>query len=240
VLPATIGTAQALQAGAALVWPDRDSNLAFLSEVGDKAATDAAFSGATQTAELTVVNNRLVCNYVEPRAAVAEYDAASGRYTVTVGSQGVHDLRNALCKVLRIEPNTMRVITPDVGGGFGTKIFNYREYPLVVKAAKALGRPVKWVSDRTEHFLADAHGRDNVTTGALALDADGRIQAMRVEIVANMGSYFNQFGPVIPWGGMSMTTGAYDVRTVHGICKGVFTNTVPLDAYRGAGRPEAA
>jgi len=239
-LPAMADTARALDADAALVWPERGSNLAFTYEVGDKAATDAAFAAAAQTAEIRIVNNRLVCNYIETRAIVAEYDAASDRYTVTVGSQGVHDLRTAICQVLRIEPKTMRVITPDVGGGFGTKIFNYREYPLTAKAAKAVGRPVKWVSDRNEHFLADAHGRDNVTRAALALDADGRIQAMRVEIIANMGSYFSQFGPVIPWGGMSMSTGAYDIRTLHGVCKGVFTNTVPLDAYRGAGRPEAA
>jgi carbon-monoxide dehydrogenase large subunit len=239
-LPVIADTARALDADAPLVWPDRRSNLAFEYEIGDADATAAAFASAAQVAELTVVNNRLVCNYLETRAIVAEYDAASGRYHVTVGSQGVHGMRDVICRVLKIDPQQMRVVTPDVGGGFGTKTFTYREYPLAAKAAKALGRPVKWVSDRNEHFMADAHGRDNVTTGALALDRDGRIVAMRVEVIASMGSYLHQFGPYIPWGGLTMSTGAYDIRTLHAACKGVFTNTVPTDAYRGAGRPEAA
>lgn len=238
-LPAIVDTAGALAVGAPLVWPERGSNLAFESEIGDRAATEAAFASAARVAEITVVNNRLVCNYMEPRAIVAEYDPGSGRYTVTVGSQGVHGIRDAMCKVLRIEPNSMRVLTFDVGGGFGTKTFNYREYPLTVKAAKDLGRPVKWVSDRNEHFLADAHGRDNVTTGAFAMDADGRVQAMRVELIASLGSYFNQFGPYIPTIGLTMLTGLYDIRNAYAVCKAVFTNTVPTDAYRGAGRPEA-
>ena len=239
-LPAVTDTAGALASGAPLVWPDRASNLAFETELGDKQATDAAFASAARVAELVIVNNRLICNYMEPRAIVAEYDSGSDRYTVTVGSQGVHGMRDAMCKVLKIDPQSMRVLTFDVGGGFGTKTFNYREYPLSVKAAKALGRPVKWVSDRNEHFLADAHGRDNVTTGAFALDSDGRIQAMRVELIANMGSYFNQFGPYIPAIGLTMLTGLYDIQTVYATCKAVMTNTVPTDAYRGAGRPEAA
>ncbi|MBA3516513.1 MAG: xanthine dehydrogenase family protein molybdopterin-binding subunit, partial [Rhizobiales bacterium] len=238
-LPAIVDTAGALAADAPLVWPERGTNLAFESEIGDKAATEAAFASAARVAEITVVNNRLVCNYMEPRAIVAEYDSASARYTVMVGSQGVHGIRDAMCKVLQIEPGAMRVLTYDVGGGFGTKTFNYREYPLTVKAAKALGRPVKWVSDRNEHFLADAHGRDNVTTGAFALDAEGRIQAMRVELIASLGSYFNQFGPYIPTIGLTMLTGLYDIRAAYAVCKAVFTNTVPTDAYRGAGRPEA-
>jgi carbon-monoxide dehydrogenase large subunit len=239
-LPVIAATGEALSPDAALVWPERGTNLAFELEMGDHAATDAAFTRAARTVELTIVNNRLVCNYMEPRGIVAEYDAAGGRYTVTVGSQGVHGMRDAMCTVLKIDKSLMRVITPDVGGGFGTKSFNYREYPLAAKAAKALGRPVKWVSDRNEHFLADAHGRDNLTTAALALDADGRILAMRTEVIADMGSYLNQFGPYIPWGGLSMTTGAYDIKVMSALCKGVFTNRVPTDAYRGAGRPEAA
>jgi carbon-monoxide dehydrogenase large subunit len=239
-LPVIAATGEALSPDAALVWPERGTNLAFELEMGDHAATDAAFARAARTVELTIVNNRLVCNYMEPRGIVAEYDAAGGRYTVTVGSQGVHGMRDAMCTVLKIDKSLMRVITPDVGGGFGTKSFNYREYPLAAKAAKALGRPVKWVSDRNEHFLADAHGRDNLTTAALALDADGRILAMRTEVIADMGSYLNQFGPYIPWGGLSMTTGAYDIKVMSAVCKGVFTNRVPTDAYRGAGRPEAA
>jgi carbon-monoxide dehydrogenase large subunit len=238
-LPAVTGTVAALEPGAPLVWPERGTNLAFEAEMGDKAACDAAFAAADKVVELTIVNNRLVCNYMEPRALVAEWDA-DDHVTVTVGSQGVHFMRDSLAKVLNVDPKTMRVLTPDVGGGFGTKNFNYREYPLTIKAAKALGRPVKWVSDRNEHFMACAHGRDNVTTGAFALDANGRVTAMRCELIANMGSYFNQYGPYIPTIGLTMLTGVYDIQTTHAVCKAVFTNTVPTDAYRGAGRPEAS
>jgi carbon-monoxide dehydrogenase large subunit len=149
-------------------------------------------------------------------------------------------MRAAICDVLNISPKSMRLVTPDVGGGFGTKAFAYRDYPLAIRAARELGRPVKYVCDRAEHFLADAHGRDNVTTGAFALDQDGRVLAMRVEVIANMGSYLHQYGPFIPTGGLTMSTGAYDIPLLHAVAKGVYTNTVPTDAYRGAGRPEAA
>lgn len=239
-LPAVADTAHALDPDAPRVWPDRDSNLAFVYEAGDKAATDAAFAKAAKVAELTIVNNRVICNYLEPRAIVVESETGSNRRVVTVGSQGVHGLRDALSKVLRTDPKSMRVLTPDVGGGFGTKGFNYREYPLVVKAVEALGKPVKWVSDRSEHFLADAHGRDHFTTGKAALDANGRVLALRIEIIANMGSYINQYGAMIPWFAIAMATGVYDIRTIHAVCRGVYTHTVPTDAYRGAGRPEAA
>jgi carbon-monoxide dehydrogenase large subunit len=237
-LPAIVDTARALDKDAPLVWPDTGTNQAFEYSGGDKKATDAAFAKAAKVAKLEIVNNRVVCNYMEPRAIVVE--KTGDRFTVTVGSQGVHGLRDALCKVLKADPKGFRVLTPDVGGGFGTKGFNYREYPLVVKAVEALGKPVKWESDRTEHFLADAHGRDHVTTGELALDANGRVLALRVNIAANMGSYFNQFGAMIPWFALVMMTGVYDIQTVHAVCKGVFTHSVPTDAYRGAGRPEAA
>jgi carbon-monoxide dehydrogenase large subunit len=239
-LPAIADTGSALQNDSPLVWPERKSNLAFQYEAGDRKATDAAFAKAAKVAEIALINNRLVCNYMEPRAIVAEFDKASGRYTVTVGSQGVHGLRDGICKVLQINKERMRVLTYDVGGGFGTKSFNYREYPLTAKAAKALGRPVKWVCERSEHFLADAHGRDHVTNAAVALDANGRITALKVEFTAAIGSYFNQFGPFIPWLAISMLTGVYDIRTVYSLCNAVFTHTVPTDAYRGAGRPEAA
>jgi carbon-monoxide dehydrogenase large subunit len=239
-LPAITDTAHALDKDAPLVWPDRKSNLALEYTAGDKAATDAAFARAAKVAELTIVNNRVICNYMEPRAILVEEDKAAKRFTVTVGSQGVHGMRDAMSKVLKVDPKTLHVLTPDVGGGFGTKAFNYREYPLVVRAVKTLGRPVKWLSDRSEHFLADAHGRDHVTTGQLALDANGRVLALRVDIAASMGSYFNQFGAMIPWFAIVMMTGVYDIQTVHAVCKGVFTHSVPTDAYRGAGRPEAA
>ncbi len=238
-LPAIIATAQALDADAPLVWPDRGSNLACEYTGGDKAKVEAGFAKAAKVVELSIVNNRVICNYMEPRAIVVE-PGPGDRYTVTVGSQGVHGLRDALSKVLKSDPQALHVLTPDVGGGFGTKGFNYREYPLVVKAVEKLGRPVKWVSDRSEHFLADAHGRDHVTTGRLALDANGRVLALDIQITANMGSYFNQFGAMIPWFAIVMMTGVYDIQAARAVCKGVFTHTVPTDAYRGAGRPEAA
>jgi carbon-monoxide dehydrogenase large subunit len=240
MLPAVTDIVRALQAGAPLVWPQVPGNLAFEQEIGSPAAVASAFAAAAKVVETTVVNNRVVCNYMEPRAVVAEYDPTTRRYTVTIGSQGVHGMRGTLADILKVDPQSMRLITADVGGGFGTKAFAYRDYPLAIRAAKEFGRPVKYVCDRAEHFLADAHGRDNVTTGAFALDADGKVLAMRVEVLANMGSYLHQYGPFIPSGGLTMSTGAYDIPALHAVCRGVYTNTVPTDAYRGAGRPEAA
>jgi carbon-monoxide dehydrogenase large subunit len=143
-------------------------------------------------------------------------------------------------QVLKIAPEKLRVITPDVGGGFGPKTFVYREYPLVLEAAKRLGRPVKWAGDRTEHFLTDAQGRDNVVTAEMAMDGDGRFLALRVNLVANIGAYISQYGPFIPYVGATMSTGVYDIQALDVSIDGVYTNTCPVDAYRGAGRPEAA
>jgi carbon-monoxide dehydrogenase large subunit len=239
-LPAAVGAVAALAADAPLVWPDKESNIAFEYELGDREASTAAFAAADKVARLTIVNNRLVCNYMEPRAIVAEYDADADHFTFTMGTQGVHAMRDVLAGVLNHPAERIRVITPDVGGGFGTKAFGYPEYPLVAKAARMLHQPVRWASDRSEHFLVDAHGRDNIAEAALALDGDGHITAMKVDLIADMGCYLSQFAPFIPWLGLSMTTGVYDIGVVHATCKGVFTNTAPVDAYRGAGRPEAA
>lgn len=240
-LDAATDTVAALDDGAPLVWPERGSNVAFTLASGDKAATDAAFARAAKVVELTIVNNRVVANYMETRAAIGEFDPASGRWTLTAGTQGGHGIRDIVAKdILKIDPARLRVVTPDVGGGFGTKSFVYAEYPLILKAAEALGRPVKWVQDRSEHFQIDAHGRDNVTTAALAIDADGRFIGLRVDLVAAMGAYLHQFGPYIPHGGVTMSTGLYDIRALDVRVRGVFTHTVPTDAYRGAGRPEAA
>jgi aerobic carbon-monoxide dehydrogenase large subunit len=142
--------------------------------------------------------------------------------------------------ILKIPPEKLRVVTNDVGGGFGTKSFMYREYPLVLEAAKRLKRPVAWQADRSEHFLGDAQGRDNLTTAEMALDANGRFIAMRVDILGNLGAYLSQFGPYIPWLGATMATGTYDIGTLYARTRGIYTHTVPVDAYRGAGRPEAA
>lgn len=240
-LPAVVDTDRALDEDAPVIWPQFGTNLAFETEMGEREKTDEAFEKAAKVASLKLVNNRLVCNYLEGRAILAEHDAASDSYTLTIGTQGVHGIRDTLAKkVMNVDPDTMRVLTPDVGGGFGTKAFVYREYPLVAYAAKALGRPVRWVSDRTEHFMSCAQGRDNVADASFALDADGKILAMRLDLVANMGAYLSQQAPFIPFLGLTMTTGLYDVTAMHARLRGVYTNTLPTDAYRGAGRPEAA
>jgi carbon-monoxide dehydrogenase large subunit len=187
------------------------------------------------------VNNRLVTNYLEPRACVAEYDEGSGRWTITLGSQGSHDIRKTLANnILKVEPERIRVVTPDVGGGFGTKIFMYREYPLCAVAAERLKRPVRWAADRTEHFTGDAQGRDNVTTAHMAIDRDGRFLGLRIDLKADLGAYLSQFGPFVPSAGARMSPGSYDIPVVHARIRGYYTNTLPVDAYRGAGRPEAA
>jgi aerobic carbon-monoxide dehydrogenase large subunit len=158
-----------------------------------------------------------------------------------LSSQGSHSVRGVLCgDVLKLAPEKMRVITPDVGGGFGTKLFPYREYALAAFAARRLERPVKWIADRSEHFLGDAQGRDNITTAKLALDRDGRFLALDVDLIADMGGYLSIYAPFIPFIGAGMSPGVYDIAACHVRVRGAFTNSVPVDAYRGAGRPEAA
>jgi carbon-monoxide dehydrogenase large subunit len=240
-LDAVVETAAALAPDAPRVWADRPDNLAYELLSGDREKTDAAFARAARVVELTLVNNRLVANYMEPRAAIGAFDPETGRYTLTAGTQGGHSVRDIVAKdIMRIDPKRLRVVTPDVGGGFGTKSFVYGEYPLVLKAAEVLGRPVKWIQERSEHFQIDSHGRDNVTKAALALDADGRFIGLRIDLVAAMGAYLSQYGPDIPRGGISMSTGLYDIDALSVRVRAVFTHTVPVDAYRGAGRPEAA
>lgn len=238
---AAVATTAALAEGTPLVWPELGTNRAFLYEMGDRARTDAAFATAAKVVGIKFFNNRLVSNYMEPRAAIGEWNAAEDRYVLTTGSQGVHSMRNIITdKVFKIAPEKLRVMTPDVGGGFGPKAMVYREYPLVLEAARRLGRPVKWVSDRTEHFLVDAHGRDNWVEAEMALDKEGRFLALRVDLTANMGAYISQYAPFIPYIGVTMSTGVYDIPAYFVDVKGVYTNTCPVDAYRGAGRPEAA
>ncbi len=231
----------ALADDAPLVWPERGTNLAFSFTHGEEAATEAVFAGAAKTARVKLVNNRVVSNYMEPRGCVAEFDAASGRFTLTAPTQGGHGMRRILAKdILKMPEDSIRVVTPDVGGGFGTKMFVYRELPLAMIAARAVGAPVKWVGDRAEHFVADAQGRDNIAEAELALDEDGRFLALRANILTNMGAYLHQFGPGIAHIGPTMLPGVYDIPTLFIRTRGAFTNTVPTDAYRGAGRPEAA
>jgi carbon-monoxide dehydrogenase large subunit len=240
-LPAVIGVANAVKQGAPQVWPDHPGNVLFDVPIGDKAATDAVFAKAHAVAEVRIVNPRIVTNYMETRAAVCEYDAKRDHMTLTIGSQGSHRLRDILCQnILKIPVEKMRVICPDVGGGFGTKLFPYREYALVAVAARKLRKSVKWAADRTDHFVGDAQGRDNVTTARMALGEDGKFLAMDVDLMGDMGGYLSTFGPYIPHGGAGMLPGLYDIKTFHCRVRTVFTNTVPVDAYRGAGRPEAA
>ncbi|HEX2655211.1 MAG TPA: xanthine dehydrogenase family protein molybdopterin-binding subunit [Xanthobacteraceae bacterium] len=241
VLPHVVEGVAALENGAPLVWSHRASNQAFLATLGDKSATDNAFAKADRVVSLTLVNQRLVTNYLDTRGVVAEYDSGADRFTLTLGSQSSHMIRDILCQaVLKIPTDNMRVVAPDIGGGFGTKYFPYREYALAAIAAKRLLAPVKWVADRTEHFLGDAQGRDNVTTAKLALDAKGRFLALDVDTVADMGAYLSCFAPYIPYIGAVMLPGVYDIPACHIQLRGSYTNTVPVDAYRGAGRPEAA
>jgi carbon-monoxide dehydrogenase large subunit len=178
---------------------------------------------------------------METRAAICEYDAKRDHLTLTIGSQGSHRLRDILCQnVMKIPVEKMRVICPDVGGGFGTKLFPYREYALLAVAARKLKKTIRWAADRTEHFMGDAQGRDNVTTARMALAEDGRFLAMDVDLMGDMGAYLSTFGPYIPHGGAGMLPGLYDIQAFHCRVRTVFTHTVPVDAYRGAGRPEAA
>ena len=240
-LPAVTTIADALAPGAPLVWPEQGTNLLYDATFGDKAAAKAALAKAHRKIEIEVINNRLVANYMEPRSVLAVYDPAKQHFTVTVGSQGVHQMRDGLAKVLKVADDKVRVITPtDVGGGFGTKFFVYREYPLAMVAARKLGRPVRWVGDRSEHFLADCHGRDNLTRATLALDADNRFTGLDIDLCCNMGAFLSEFGASLPAFGIPLSPGLYSIPAVHVRCRAVMTNTQPVDAYRGAGRPEAA
>jgi carbon-monoxide dehydrogenase large subunit len=238
--PAIVDLDRALDKRAPLVWPEFSSNIAYENAIGSADSVAPMFDKAAHVVSLDVVNNRLVANFMEPRAAIGEYDAGSESYTLTTSSQGVHGLQGALTGIMKIGAEKIRVVTPDVGGGFGTKAFIYREYPLLLEAAKRSGRPVRWVADRSEHFLGDAHGRDNLTHAEMALDASGKFLALRVDIRANLGSYLSQFGPYIPWLAATMATGPYDIQAVHARVRAIYTHTIPVDAYRGAGRPEAA
>ena len=242
VLPAATDTAAALSGGAPAVWPQAPDNLCVHWGQGDAEATAAAFAGAAHVAEIELVNNRLVVASMEARAALGVYDAASGRYTLTTGTQGVSGVRDILAEMIfGVPAEKVRVLTGDVGGGFGMKGQFYAEMGLVLWASKRTGRPVKWTSDRSEAFLSDIHGRDHVTRARLAMDGEGRFLGLDVSTVANMGAYLSTVSVLIPCEACEgMQTGVYDIPVARNEVKAVFTHTVPVDAYRGAGRPEAA
>jgi len=240
-LPAAIDMEEAIRPGAPQVFSGAPNNVAYDTFVGDKAAADAAFAKADKIVSIKIVNPRVVANYMEPRSALAQYDAKTKRYTLETGTQGVHGIRDMLAKnVLKVDPKHIRVLTHDVGGGFGTKAFLYREHPMAMEAARKLGRPVRWIGDRSEHFQGDGQGRDHVTTAEMALDKEGRFLALRVDILGNLGGYLLQFAPYVPFLAASMATGPYKIGALYARVRGVYTHTLPVDAYRGAGRPEAA
>ena len=240
-LPSITDLGAAMDAGQAQVWPQVPGNVCFDWEAGDKARTDELFAQAAHVTRLTVVNNRIVVNSMEARAAIAEYDATTEKWTLTTNTQGGWGIKGMLAAaIFKVPADRFRVITPDVGGGFGMKLFLYAEHALVCYAARKLGRPVKWASERSEAFLSDTHGRDNITQGEIAVDKDGLVLALRTRNVANMGAYLSNYAPFIPTGaGTKVLASVYGFQAIHAHVIGVFTNTVPVDAYRGAGRPES-
>ncbi len=241
ILPAITDLARATQADAPLVWAGAARNICFDWETGDRAKTEALFAKAAHVTRLTVVNNRVVVNSMEARAALAEFDARDARWRLTTNTQGGWLLKQLLAEaVFRVPQEKFRVITPDVGGGFGMKIFLYAEHALTCYAARKLGRAVKWRSERSEAFLSDTQGRANLTEGEIALDAAGKVLALKTRNYADMGAYLSTFAPFIPTlAGTKVLASVYGFQAIHANVIGVFTNTVPVDAYRGAGRPES-
>ena len=244
--PAVADMNNALADGAPLVFDDIPNNLLVHWSMGDKDATNAAFAKADKVVSIDLINNRIAPTAIEPRAALAEYDADSDRYTLTTGSQGSHKLRQWITgkggrKAADIPVENLRVICPDVGGAFGMKNFLYNEPLAALYATKVVGRPVKWTGDRTESFLNDTHGRDQINHAELAVDKDGKFLAIRVSSLGNVGAYVSQFGAMIPtMAGCGMLCGCYALEAAHVDVKVMLTHTTPVDAYRGAGRPESA
>ena len=240
-LPAVVGSRTATLPGAPLAWDGIAGNLCFDVGAGSsKAAVEAAFASAAHVARLELVNNRVVANPLEPRAALADYDRATGRSTLYTPSQGPHVIYDQLAGViLKLGKEQLRVVSGNVGGAFGMKIFLHPEQPIVVWASRRLKRAVRWTGDRSESFVSDVQGRDNYSVAELALDAGGRFLALRVTTLADMGAYLSNYAPYIPQLAVPMLSGVYRIPAIYANIKGVVTNTVPVDAYRGAGRPEA-
>jgi carbon-monoxide dehydrogenase large subunit len=242
VLPAVADLEAASAKGAPLVWDEAKGNVCFDWEIGDKEAADAAFDGADTVVSIDIVNNRLIANAMEPRAAIGDYDSGKDEYTLYTTSQNPHVIRLLMgAFVLGLPEHKLRVISPDVGGGFGSKIFHYAEEAIVTWASKKLNRPVKWTAERSESFMSDAHGRDHVSHAELAMSKDGDFLGLRVSTRANLGAYLSTFGPAVPtYMHATLLAGNYRTPAIYANVKGMFTHTVPVDAYRGAGRPEAS
>jgi carbon-monoxide dehydrogenase large subunit len=241
VLPAVSDPAKAQAKDAAQIHEVAASNTIYQWHLGDPKAVEAAFKTAKHVTKIDLVNNRLVPNAIEPRAAIGEYDAGTGNLTLWNTTQNPHVARLVIAAFVGMAPeHKLRVIAPDVGGGFGSKIFIYPEEVVCLWAARKIGRPVKWVSDRSEAFLVDAHGRDHVTHAEMAFDGEGKIAALRVKTIANLGAYMSTFSSSVPtylYG--TLLSGQYQIPAIYCEVDAVYTNTVPVDAYRGAGRPEA-
>ncbi|AMX93291.1 xanthine dehydrogenase family protein molybdopterin-binding subunit [Mesorhizobium sp. M7A.F.Ca.CA.002.10.1.1] len=240
-LKAVVDASKAMDKGAPQIHPEADNNLIFDWDIGNADDTDAAFGKAAHVVKMDIINNRLVPNAMEPRAALGHYDKAEDHYTCWTTSQNPHVARLVMSAFYNVAPeNKLRVIAPDVGGGFGSKIYIYPEEIVCLWASKKTGVPVKWVADRTESFLTDAHGRDHHTHAEMAFDKDHRILGLKVETQANLGAYMSLFSSATPtYLYATLLSGQYNIPAIHANVKAIYTNTAPVDAYRGAGRPEA-
>ena len=240
-LPSVTSLAKGLLSGAPQLHDEAPGNLCYDWVLGDEAEVDKAFAKAAHVTKIDLVNNRLIPNAMEPRAAIGEYDGGTDSYTLYSTSQNPHLLKLILCAfVLGLSENKLRVIAPDVGGGFGSKIFCYAEETVCTWAAKKVRAPVKWTAERSESFTSDAHGRDHITHAQLAMDKDGKFLGMKVETTANLGAYLSSFSTSVPtYLYATLLAGQYTTPVIFANVKSVFTNTAPVDAYRGAGRPEA-
>ena len=242
VLPSVVNAVEAMKDGAPQLHPEAKNNIIYDWEIGDEGATDAALAGAAKVVEIDITNNRLVPNPMEPRSALAQYDEAEDHYTLHTTSQNPHVARLVLSAFYQVAPeHKLRVIAPDVGGGFGSKIYIYPEEIVCLWAAKKAGVPaVKWTSDRTEAFLTDAHGRDHASTAKMGFDENNKIVGFKVDTVANLGAYMSLFSSSVPtYLYATLLSGQYNIANIHCNVRTVYTNTAPVDAYRGAGRPEA-
>ena len=241
VLPAVVSADKALQPDAPQIHENAPGNLIFDWEIGDEAATDAALAGAAHITEMDFTNNRLAPNAIEPRSAIATFDEAEDHYTLYTTSQNPHLARLVLSAFYNVAPeHKLRVIAPDVGGGFGSKIYIYPEEIACLWASMKTNRSVKWTSDRSEAFMTDAHGRDHITTARMGFDADNKIVGFKIDTIANLGAYMSLFSSATPtYLYATLMSGQYDISNIHCNVRTVYTNTVPVDAYRGAGRPEA-
>ena len=241
-LPAAANISAAIKPGAAQLHPEAPGNVIYDWHIGEEAATSEAFKRAANVVAMDIVNNRLVPNAMEPRAAIGDYNAAEEHFTLYTTSQNPHVARLVLSAFYNIAPeHKLRVVAPDVGGGFGSKIFIYPEEMVALWASKKVGRPVKWTGDRSEAFLTDAHGRDHLTKAEMAFDKDNKILGLRVKTYANLGAYMSLFSSSVPtYLYATLLSGQYNIPNIYAEVISVYSNTTPVDAYRGAGRPEAS